>query len=712
MKFTTFLYFYFLFNLVVPQPQKAIQLNDGNKAEILLKDYYAIRTKNMDIKISFNSVQILPFIVHSSWDTFQNIFVDKSKNKEVKLVPIAYRESFLKAAIIKTLSTQSTPNKYYPTKGAFHNVLDLNININANTEPFDKDRIIQELQEMIKGQIEYYTLSPLEIDLITVAGQCHEFIGDFYGTSKLQNIVVSFLNAKGYIQYFSGTFIFNNFGSITETSDIDINVSFNVINKCIAAIPPSREPLTFDRTHLISMQYNTCHMPGRVQLDKSDIFFEQHAVQLFMFYFNNFFYDTVSMTSAEYLDVNVYLSTITERRIKQYNNIKKNKNEYSAYLRSSKFLLTNDIYEALSNFKSFITTQKIDIKYFYQGKESSIDDYFKYLETLFHSKLFAIITPMTNELKKCLQLSTGVVNINSVLTITSHLQKQKHDITEEKEEKEKKEKKSKEEKSTRLRAHIKKKKTDNLDAQITNSIKRIDIEKYQKNDLRNICTQLGADYLAPESYYSFEDIVLVKSIQVSSNKKNEKKKDKEEKESQDTKNKENEKEIDGKEEKEEEKEEKDEKEKEIKEKNEEKNKGEEKEDNTKEKVDKEKEILDNIIKEYGSSSYDNSVRQNLLYLIKYSNTFTNYSILEDLDPEKLNKKIKKYLSRMLYSAQFSPLQSCWNKFYRTFFNINDKGLLKPIKMEFDAINTDVKNKVNTFFANKLAQLIHNAINCL
>ena len=422
MKLTTFLCFCFLFNLLVSQPQKAIKLNDnGNKAEILLQDYYAIRTKDMDTKISFNSVQILPFVVHSSWDSFQKIFVNKNTEKETKYVPLAYRESFLKAAIIKTLSTQSTPNKYYPTKGAFHNVLDLDLNRNSNKEPFDKDRIIQELQETIKGKIQYYTLSPLEIDLITVAGQCHEFIGDFYGTSKLQNIVVSFLNAKGYIQYFSGTFIFNNFGSITETSDIDINVSFNVINKCIAAIPPSREPLTFDRTHLISMQYNTCHMPGRVQLDKSDSFFEQHAVQLFMFYFNNFFYDTVSMTSAEYLDVNVYLSTITERRIKQYNNIKKNKNEYSAYLRSSKFLLTNDIYEALSNFKSFITTQKIDIKYFYQGKESTIDDYFKYLETLFHSKLSAIITPMTGELKKCLQLSTGVVNINSVLTITSHL---------------------------------------------------------------------------------------------------------------------------------------------------------------------------------------------------------------------------------------------------------------------------------------------------
>ena len=505
MKLTSLIYCYFLFNLVVSQPVKNLFLNE--MTAILLKGYYEMRTKNKNTKISFNSVQILPFVVKSNWNVFQNFFVEKNTQSNTNLIPLAYRESFLKAAIIKTLSAQSTPNKYYSTKGAFHNVLDLN----PNNEPFDKDRTIQELKETIKSKINDYTLSPLEIDLITVSGQCHEFIGDFYGTSKLENIVVSFLNAKGYIQYFSGTFIFNNFGSVTETSDIDINVSFNVINKCLSAIPPSREPLTFDRTNLVSTKYNTCRMPGRVQLDKSDSFFEQHAVQLFMFYFNNFFYDTVSMTSAEYLDVNVYLSTITERRIKQYNNIKKNEQEYSAYLRSSKFLLTNDIYEALSNFKSFITTQKIDIKYFY--KENSIDNYFKYLETIFLSKLSAIITPMTKELKKCLQLSTGVVNINSVLTITSHLKNQKHDITEEKTEKKSKEK------STRLRSHIKKKITDDLDAQITNSIKRIDVEKYQKDDLRNICTQLGADYLAPESYYSFEDIVLVKTIQVSNNKK-------------------------------------------------------------------------------------------------------------------------------------------------------------------------------------------------
>ena len=151
MKLTTFLCFCFLFNLLVSQPQKAIKLNDNrDKAEILLQDYYAIRTKDMDTKISFNSVQILPFVVHSSWDSFQKIFVNKNTEKETKYVPLAYRESFLKAAIIKTLSTQSTPNKYYPTKGAFHNVLDLDLNRNSNKEPFDKDRIKRICEELPK----------------------------------------------------------------------------------------------------------------------------------------------------------------------------------------------------------------------------------------------------------------------------------------------------------------------------------------------------------------------------------------------------------------------------------------------------------------------------------------------------------------------------------------------------------------------------------
>ena len=67
---------------------------------------------------------------------------------------------------------------------------------------------------------------------------------------------------------------------------------------------------------------------------------------------------------------------------------------------------------------------------------------------------------------------------------------------------------------------------------------------------------------------------------------------------------------------------------------------------------------------------------------------------------------------MLYSAQFSPLQSCWNNLYKSFFKINDIALLKPIKMEFNAINSDVKEKVNNYFPNNFAQLIHNAISCL
>lgn len=157
-----------------------------------------------------------------------------------------------------------------------------------------------------------------------------------YGKSESSPIIGTFFNTNGAIQYYSGRFVFQNLGTISYDSDIDLSIGFEVDNICIKTEKKPNGSFKTNKnirkTLLEKLKQNVTPSKNEIKdcEEKSKVFFDIHTSIIFIQKFHSYF-SQLKKTSDESLDMNIYLRSSSKEKMDYYLRLKKNKSEYNGY---------------------------------------------------------------------------------------------------------------------------------------------------------------------------------------------------------------------------------------------------------------------------------------------------------------------------------------------------------------------------------------------
>lgn len=319
---------------------------------------------------------------------------------------------------------------------------------------------------------------------------------NFIGMSEINKLItISIVFNNGTTANYKGIYKFNNVGSTSVTSDIDLNVEFELENEKVKRNQTNITKTTNSTEKKEDKKGNETsnekeeYLKSPEELREENLL-KRHAVYLFISLFNFKFEKFFENTSAAILDVNLYAQVLTPQILTtyfrtvqingtQYNPTPESKEKREAYVQSAKTLLGSIV-----NTESFPLFKEKIIKELGENNIKT-DPFFNDYTQKLNDKIISEHNYYTQHNKfyqKCLALALNVdLHIDGTIPIDT----------------------------------IKNLHRDNDEAVRNKQMKSI-LKKNRLlyDDFESVCTLLGTDYYALEAYLSLEDIMDMTSLQM------------------------------------------------------------------------------------------------------------------------------------------------------------------------------------------------------
>ena len=314
---------------------------------------------------------------------------------------------------------------------------------------------------------------------------------NFIGMSEINKLItISIVFNNGTTANYKGIYKFNNVGSTSVTSDIDLNVEFELENENVKKNQTNATKLlnSTEKSHKKDNETNDDEYIKPPEVLREENLLKRHAVYLFISLFNFKFEKFFENTSAAVLDVNLYAQVLTPQILTtyfrttningtQYYPTEESKEKREAYVHSAKTLLGSIV-----NTESFPLFKEKIIKELGENNIKS-DPFFNDYTQKLNEKIIAehnYYSQHNQFYQKCLALALSVDLPIPIETI-KNLHRDSDEAV----------------RNQQMKAILKK-------------------NRLLTDDFDSVCTLLGTDYYALEAYLSLEDIMDMTSLQMGS----------------------------------------------------------------------------------------------------------------------------------------------------------------------------------------------------
>lgn len=435
-----------------------------------VQSMYKHLKKTFKTPFPFDTYDEIPSMKVSNFKNFALTWNDIQSHYHGRTEPLSYflkyRQVVLKHFLEKTLSFKDV-RKY---------------TLNPKDDPAKQD----EFEFYSKNRIN----SPMKDDDYHVTKS-------FIGMSEINKLItISIVFNNGTTANYKGMYKFNNVGSTSVTSDIDLNVEFELENENVKRNQSNTTKVSnsTEKSHKKDNDTNTeDEYIKPPELLREENLLKRHAVYLFISLFNFKFEKFFENTSAAILDVNLYAQVLTPQILTtyfrtvqingtQYTPTQESKEKREAYVHSAKTLLGSIV-----NTESFPLFKEKVIKELGENNIKT-DPFFNDYTRKLNEKIISEHNYYTKHNKfyqKCLALALNVdVPIGGTIPIETirNLHRDSDEAV----------------RNQQMKAILKK-------------------NRLLSDDFESVCTLLGTDYYALEAYLSLEDIMDMTSLQMGAN---------------------------------------------------------------------------------------------------------------------------------------------------------------------------------------------------